>query len=125
MQTYRVMLRRKRDGAPASTLKSAGSPKEAWEALSQAPWWPEYDALAVTTDGYEPWTYDQAFAWYEANLPAWRTTPPLRFLPEVPASATPPGPRRLKPAIPPEVWSNPPADVDYMAAVRSLCKGQL
>jgi hypothetical protein len=38
----------------------------------------------------------------------------------IPATPTP---RRPKPAIPPEVWSNPPADVDYMAAVRSLCKG--
>ncbi len=32
-------------------------------------------------------------------------------------------PRKPVPACPPEVWAAPAAGVDYMAAVRAMCKG--
>jgi hypothetical protein len=36
---------------------------------------------------------------------------------------TAPGPRKPQPVICPEVWAAPRKDVDYMAAVRDMCKG--
>lgn len=59
-------------------------------------------------------------AWVEVNLANLYTGET-----SIVAQATPaaPGPRKPTPVICPEVWATPRKGVDYMAAVRDMCKG--